>query len=120
VRQVDAGGKLVGQAGLTMDEVVASIARVTGIMGDIAHASAEQTLGIEQINAAITQMDDVTQQNAALVEEAAGAAASLEAQAATLARVVGMFTIDAKRVLTHGCPAKPPRAALPAGAPAVE
>jgi methyl-accepting chemotaxis protein len=93
VRQVDAGGKLVGQAGQTMAEIVASIARVTGIMSEIAHASAEQTLGIEQINAAITQMDDVTQQNAALVEEAAGAAAALEAQAGSLARVVGAFTV---------------------------
>ena len=94
VHQVEAGGKLVDQAGLTMTEVVASIASVTGIMGEIATASAEQTLGIEQINAAITQMDEVTQQNAALVEEAAGAAAQLEAQAATLARVVGAFRID--------------------------
>ncbi len=94
VRQVAAGGKLVDQAGLEMADIVASIGSVTGIMGEIAHASVEQTLGIEQINAAITQMDDVTQQNAALVEEAAGAAAQLEAQAAALARVVGVFTID--------------------------
>jgi methyl-accepting chemotaxis protein len=94
VRQVDTGGKLVAQAGQTMDEVVASITRVTGIMGEIAHASAEQTLGIEQINAAITQMDEVTQQNAALVEEAAGAAAALEAQAGSLARTVGAFTVQ--------------------------
>ena len=101
VRQVEAGGRLVGQAGQTMEEVVASIARVTGIMGEIAHASAEQTLGIEQINAAITQMDEVTQQNAALVEEAAGAAAALEAQAAALARVVGAFTIDAGTAAPH-------------------
>jgi methyl-accepting chemotaxis protein len=98
VRQVDAGGKLVGQAGQTMEEIVASISRVTGIMSDIAHASAEQTLGIEQINAAITQMDEVTQQNAALVEEAAGAAAALEAQAASLAHVVGAFTVAASGV----------------------
>jgi methyl-accepting chemotaxis protein len=96
VRQVADGGRLVDQAGLTMADIVASIGSVTGIMGEIAHASAEQTLGIEQINAAITQMDDVTQQNAALVEEAAGAAAQLEAQAAALARVVGGFTIDRK------------------------
>ena len=95
VRQVGAGGKLVDQAGLTMAEIVTSIGHVTGIMGEIAHASAEQTLGIEQINAAITQMDEVTQQNAALVEEAAGAAAALEAQAGTLARMVGTFKIDA-------------------------
>ena len=95
VRQVDAGGKLVGHAGATMEEIVGAIARVTGIMGEIAHASAEQTLGIEQINVAITQMDEVTQQNAALVEEAAGAAAALEAQAAALARAVGVFSIAA-------------------------
>ena len=93
VRQVDAGGKLVGEAGQTMEEIVTSITRVTGIMANIAHASAEQTQGIEQINAAITQMDEVTQQNAALVEQAAGAAAALEAQAASLARVVGAFVI---------------------------
>ncbi|WP_332877950.1 methyl-accepting chemotaxis protein [Massilia sp. S19_KUP03_FR1] len=96
VRQVEAGGKLVGQAGLTMEEIVASIGSVTSIMSEIAHASAEQTLGIEQINAAITQMDDVTQQNAALVEEAAGAAAQLEEQADALARVVGAFTLSAQ------------------------
>ena len=106
VRQVDAGGKLVDQAGATMADIVASITRVTGIMGEIAHASAEQTLGIEQINAAITQMDEVTQQNAALVEEAAGAAAALEAQAASLAQVVAGFTLA-----PAGAPAstRPPR-----------
>ena len=93
VRQVDAGGKLVDRAGLTMGEIVTSITRVTGIMGEIAHASAEQTLGIAQINAAIAQMDAVTQQNAALVEQAAGAAAELEAQAATLACAVAAFRI---------------------------
>ena len=116
VRQVDAGGKLVDQAGLTMSEIVGSITRVTGIMGEIAHASAEQTLGIEQINAAITQMDEVTQQNAALVEEAAGAAAALEAQAASLAQVVGVFTIDApaERHASHVAPARLPRPAHPA------
>jgi methyl-accepting chemotaxis protein len=101
VRQVDTGGRLVAQAGQTMDEVVASITRVTGIMGEIAHASAEQTLGIEQINAAITQMDEVTQQNAALVEQAAGAAAALEAQAASLTQVVGVFTINASAHAAH-------------------
>ncbi len=95
VAQVGAGGKLVDQAGLTMTDIVTSIGHVTAIMGEIAHASAEQTLGIGQINAAITQMDEVTQQNAALVEEAAGAAAALEAQAGTLSRVVATFTISA-------------------------
>lgn len=101
VRQVAAGETLVGQAGATMTEVVTAIGRVTGIMGEIAHASAEQTLGIGQINAAITQMDEVTQQNAALVEQAAGAAAALEAEAAALAHVVGIFKIAEHREPVH-------------------
>ena len=94
VAKVDMGGKLVEQAGSTMQEIVQGIARVTDIMSGIASASAEQTLGIEQVNAAITQMDDVTQQNAALVEEASAAAASLEEQAATLAELVSTFKVD--------------------------
>ena len=95
VAKVDAGGQLVQQAGATMDEIVQGITRVTDIMSGIASASAEQTMGIEQVNAAITQMDDVTQQNAALVEEAAAAAASLEEQAATLSQLVSTFKVDA-------------------------
>jgi methyl-accepting chemotaxis protein len=74
VSKVETGGQLVEEAGATMQEIVQGISRVTDIMSGIASASAEQTLGIEQVNAAITQMDDVTQQNAALVEEAAAAA----------------------------------------------
>jgi hypothetical protein len=76
----------VEQAGMTMTEVVSSIHRVTGIMGDISTASVEQSAGIEQVNRAIADMDAVTQQNAALVEEAAAAAAALGDQAAALAR----------------------------------
>ncbi|KQQ88946.1 methyl-accepting chemotaxis protein [Massilia sp. Leaf139] len=94
VSQVETGGQLVEEAGSTMQEIVQGIARVTGIMSEIASASAEQTLGIEQVNAAITQMDDVTQQNAALVEEAAAAAGALEEQAAALARLVSTFKLD--------------------------
>jgi methyl-accepting chemotaxis protein len=94
VGKVETGGQLVGEAGATMQEIVQGISRVTDIMSEIAGASAEQTLGIEQINAAIMQMDDVTQQNAALVEEAAAAATSLEDQAASLARLVSTFTLD--------------------------
>ncbi|HBI69802.1 MAG TPA: hypothetical protein DDZ22_12555 [Massilia sp.] len=94
VARVDAGGQLVEQAGSTMQEVVQGITRVTDIMAEIASASAEQTMGIEQVNAAITQMDDVTQQNAALVEEAAAAAASLEEQAASLALLVSTFKVE--------------------------
>ncbi|MES2323834.1 MAG: methyl-accepting chemotaxis protein [Pseudomonadota bacterium] len=93
VEQVGIGSTLVDQAGSTMAEIVESIKRVTDIMGEITAASQEQTSGIDQINQAITQMDDVTQQNAALVEEAAAAAASLEEQAGALARVVSIFKI---------------------------
>ncbi|MFA9216193.1 MAG: methyl-accepting chemotaxis protein [Sphingomonadaceae bacterium] len=95
VGKVAAGTRLVGQAGGTMDEVVASIRRVTDIMGEIRHASTEQTRGIAQINDAVTQMDHVTQQNAALVEQAAAAADAMREQAAQLAQVVAIFQIDA-------------------------
>jgi len=93
VAKVDAGGRLVDDAGSTMQEIVQGITRVTDIMSEIASASAEQTVGIEQVNEAITQMDSVTQQNAALVEEAAAAANSLQDQAATLARLVSAFNV---------------------------
>jgi methyl-accepting chemotaxis protein len=91
VEKVETGTRLVDQAGSTMQEIVESVKRVTGIIGEITSASAEQTSGIEQINQAIMQMDQVTQQNAALVEEAAAAAASLQDQAGNLAQVVAVF-----------------------------
>ena len=94
VEKVDVGGKLVGEAGATMEQIVQSIARVTDIMTEIAAASNEQTTGIEQVNSAISQMDEVTQQNAALVEEAAAAAGSLQDQATALAEVVSVFKLD--------------------------
>ena len=94
VEKVDAGTKLVGQAGSTMQEIVESVRRVTDVMSEITAASQEQTSGIEQINQAIAQMDEVTQQNAALVEEAAAAAASLQDQAGNLAQVVSVFKLD--------------------------
>ncbi|MFN3788620.1 methyl-accepting chemotaxis protein [Massilia sp.] len=96
VGKVDAGAKLVDQAGATMDEIVASVRRVTDIMGEISSASLEQTSGIEQINMAISQMDQVTQQNASLVEEAAAAAESLQDQAGKLAGLVSVFKVDAR------------------------
>jgi methyl-accepting chemotaxis protein len=102
VDKVNVGGQLVEQAGATMQEIVQSITRVTAIMSDIASASAEQSLGIEQVNAAITQMDDVTQQNAALVEEAAAAANSLQDQAASLAQLVSTFKLDGGPAARHG------------------
>ncbi len=94
VENVERGAKLVDQAGTTMDEIVAGVKRVTGIMGEITAASKEQTAGIEQISVAIMQMDEVTQQNASLVEEAAAAAESLQDQASNLAQVVSVFKID--------------------------
>ncbi|MGO4378245.1 methyl-accepting chemotaxis protein [Pseudoduganella sp. RAF53_2] len=101
VERVEAGSKLVGQAGVTMEEVVASVERVTAIIAEIAVASNEQQNGIEQISTAINQMDSVTQQNAALVEEAAAAADQLQQQAANLAESVSIFKLrdqpDAKR-----------------------
>ncbi|MBD8654698.1 MCP four helix bundle domain-containing protein [Oxalobacteraceae sp. CFBP 13730] len=89
------GSKLVAQAGATMQEIVESVRRVTDIMTEISAASVEQTAGIEQINQAVAQMDEGTQQNAALVEEAAAASASMQDQAAMLAAAVAVFRIDA-------------------------
>ena len=91
VANVDTGSRLVNEAGQTMGDIVDSIVRVTDIMGEITSATHEQTLGIEQINMAIAQMDEVTQQNAALVEEAAAASQSMQEQAGELAHVVGFF-----------------------------
>jgi methyl-accepting chemotaxis protein len=85
------GSKLVDQAGATMTAVVDSVRRVTDVISEISAASAEQTSGIEQINQAIIQMDTVTQQNAALVEQAAAAAEALQDQAGNLASVVSTF-----------------------------
>jgi methyl-accepting chemotaxis protein len=93
VEKIGRGSKLVGEAGETMDEVVASVKRVTDIMSDIASASAEQSAGIEQVNLSIIEMDGMTQQNAALVEEAAAAFQSLQDQAAELQRVVSIFKL---------------------------
>jgi methyl-accepting chemotaxis protein len=97
VANVEDGSRLVNEAGKTMDDIVASIQRVTDIMGEITSASSEQTSGIEQINLAITEMDEVTQQNAALVEQAAAASQSMQDQAAALAEVVGFFKTGVAR-----------------------
>ena len=93
VEQVDAGSRQVEQAGATMDDVVASVKRVNAIIADIAVASGEQNVGLDQINDAIAQMDAVTQQNAALVEQAAAAAESMREHAATLKEAVSVFKI---------------------------
>ena len=92
-RRVQQGSELVAHAGVTMREVVSSIQRVDAIMEDISNASREQSLGIEQVNEAIAQMDQVTQQNAALVEQAAAAADALQSQTDELRNVVNVFKI---------------------------
>jgi methyl-accepting chemotaxis protein len=99
VDKVNIGTDLVDQAGNTMSEIVESIKRVTNVVGEITAASQEQTTGIEQINQAIIQMDSVTQQNAALVEEAAAAAESLQDQARNLSQVVSVFKLNATHII---------------------
>ncbi len=94
VEKVEAGAKLVDQAGSTMEEIVASVTRVTNIMGEIASASREQIIGIEQINQAVAHMDEVTQQNASLVDDAASQSTALEQQAVQLAGVVSIFKLS--------------------------
>ncbi|WP_278485672.1 methyl-accepting chemotaxis protein [Achromobacter insolitus] len=99
VTKVGAGSQQVERAGATMQEIVASVKRVTDIMGEISAASEEQSSGIDQVNRAVSQMDEVTQQNAALVEEAAAAAGSLQEQAQRLAEAVSVFKINAGEVI---------------------
>ncbi|UYK78441.1 methyl-accepting chemotaxis protein [Xanthomonas sacchari] len=108
VGRVAQGSALVDQAGKTMHEIVASVQRVTDIMGEISAASQEQSAGIEQVNQTVMQMDEATQQNAALVEEATAAARSMEDQAGQLSQAVALFKIDQQ------APTAPRRAAPPA------
>ena len=115
VEKVDNGAKLVAQAGSTMEEIVESVKRVTDIMGEITAASQEQTSGIEQINTAITQMDQVTQQNASLVEEAAAAAASLQEQTHSLLQAVSVFKLEGGQTQPGGGSEAIQQAAAPAG-----
>ncbi|MET4860949.1 methyl-accepting chemotaxis protein [Morganella morganii] len=100
VGRVDTGAVLVERAGETMNEIVSAVTRVTDIMSEIASASDEQSRGIDQIGVAVTEMDKVTQQNAALVEQSAAAAASLEDQASKLTQAVSVFHIQAGKVTT--------------------
>jgi methyl-accepting chemotaxis protein len=93
VSKVENGTRLVADAGLTMDDIVNQVKRVNDMIGEIASASTEQSTGIGQIGDAVAQLDQVTQQNAALVEESAAAAESLNQQAAQLARIVGTFKL---------------------------
>ncbi|MDR7269282.1 methyl-accepting chemotaxis protein [Pelomonas saccharophila] len=95
VERVEAGNTLVGEAGRTMDEVVVQVKRVADLISEISAASTEQSKGIGQIGDAVNQLDQVTQQNAALVEESAAAAESLRMQAGQLAETVAAFKLDA-------------------------
>jgi methyl-accepting chemotaxis protein len=95
VNNVENGTRLVERAGETMEQIVASVQQVTDVMGEISSASHEQSLGIEEVNKAIALMDQVTQHNAALVEEATAAVATLQEQAVSLTRAVGVFQLEA-------------------------
>ncbi|XTQ94320.1 methyl-accepting chemotaxis protein [Xanthomonas sacchari] len=95
VTRVAEGSALVGQAGTTMQEIVASVQRVTDIMGEISAASREQSAGIEQVNTTVAQMDQATQQNAALVEEATASARAMEEEAGQLSQSVALFRLGA-------------------------
>ncbi|MCF8169212.1 MAG: HAMP domain-containing protein [Rhodoferax sp.] len=106
VDRVAHGTALVDQAGATMTEVVASIRSVTDIMGEISAASTEQSLGVSQVGEAVTQMDQVTQQNAALVEEMAAAASGLKSQAEDLVQVVSVFKLESSAASSRSIQAK--------------
>jgi methyl-accepting chemotaxis protein len=114
--EVDAGARLVGQAGRTMDDIVGSIGRVSAIISEIAAASADQLGGIVHVNAALAQIEQATQQNAALVEEASAAAGSMRQQADALTRAVGVFTLVAPRTTMRAV--RHTAALAPAGEPA--
>jgi len=100
--KVSAGSKLVANAGTTMEEIVDAIQSVTSIVAEISAASIEQNSGITQVNMAIGQMDDVTQQNAALVEQAAASAEALQEQTENLSVMAGHFRVDQNRSAVSG------------------
>lgn len=112
VEKVESGTRLVDEAGRTMEEIVSSIRRVTDIMSEISAASIEQSSGIEQVNLAVSQMDENTQKNAALVEEAAAAAESLEEQASNLRDAVAIFKLDQLGAVTRKQERKPQASVL--------
>jgi len=101
VETVSAGSQQASSAGTTMDEIVTSVRKVTQIMGDIAEASQQQARGIDEIGRTVTQMDETTQQNAALVEQASSSARSLESQAAALMETVGGFRLRESAMLVR-------------------
>jgi methyl-accepting chemotaxis protein len=118
VEKVDAGSKLVDEAGQTMDLIVTSIRQVADIMGEITAATQEQSNGIEEVNQAITQMDEMTQQNAALVEQAAAAAESMQEQAELLSQAVSIFKLSHDEARRPAAAPAPRRAPVVVAAPA--
>jgi methyl-accepting chemotaxis protein len=94
VEKVEAGSRQVNDAGTAMSEIVSQVKRVTDLIGEISSASSEQSAGIGQVNESVTKMDQSTQQNAALVEQSAAAAASLRDQAERLAQAVAVFKLS--------------------------
>jgi methyl-accepting chemotaxis protein len=104
VDKVQGGSALVAQAGETMNEIVSSVQRVTDIMGEITAATSEQAQGIAQVNTAVNELDQMTQQNAALVEESAAAASSMKDQAHRLAEVVSTFKLDNQAIVAKAAP----------------
>jgi methyl-accepting chemotaxis protein len=101
VDKVDAGSRLVADAGKSMGEIVTQVKRVTDLIADITASAVEQSSGIAQVNVAVTQMDQATQQNSALVEQSAAAAHSLKDQAGALAQTVAVFKLE--RNASTGC-----------------
>ena len=118
VEKVTEGSKLVDQSGATLDEIVGSVKKVSDIIAEIASASQEQASGIDQINKAVTQMDEMTQQNAALVEEAAASSESMNDQAAALDDLMGFFNTGDDTRRRAAAPAPTQRRSTPAARPA--
>ncbi|MDD0839990.1 methyl-accepting chemotaxis protein [Curvibacter sp. HBC61] len=114
VTQVDSGAQLVQQAGSTMAEIVESVARVGTIIAELSHSAREQSTGLGQVNEAVSRLDQITQQNAALVEQSAAAAQGLRQQAQQLANTVDSFRLPAGAVLEGGFGALPAVEAPPA------
>jgi methyl-accepting chemotaxis protein len=120
VGKVTEGTKLVDESGKALAEIVVRVKKVTDVMAEIASSSREQASGIEQVNKAITMMDDVTQQNAALVEEASAAAQALTEQASSLTQLIARYKVGEGADEAHRAPAAPARPKAVASAPAVE
>ncbi len=117
VEKVDEGSRLVNESGQTLDEIVGAVKKVSDIIAEIAAASLEQSTGIEQVNQTVSQMDEVTQQNAALVEEAAAASESLDEQARELDQLMNYFKLSAGDATRSEAPRRAPAAAPAPAAP---